>query len=165
LGRIVDIVEGFFARCSTTACVPPEALPLVAYWRADSAAASAAVAAPPQHSAGTGGAAMQVSQNYTISEWPGTAASRGGRTGSGSVDHARQAESKARGETEPIREPSAESRAASQSAIDTQLHEAPANGPAVAGAPSDQWVEQEQRAQHVHHKNKWTWGKRDALPV
>ena len=36
LGRVKDIIDAFFATCSHTACVPAEAMPLLAYWNADS---------------------------------------------------------------------------------------------------------------------------------
>lgn len=36
LGRVKDIVDAFFATCNHTACVPEDAMPLLAYWRADS---------------------------------------------------------------------------------------------------------------------------------
>ncbi len=50
LGRVIDIIDAVFNTCSSTACLPAHALPLLSYWHADSdpkafppASASAAI--------------------------------------------------------------------------------------------------------------------------
>jgi hypothetical protein len=174
LGRIIEIIEAVFETCSSTACVPEQAQPLLAFWNADSdpkafppASAfaraptsddslpkQAAVSQAPKEASGRGteeGGVGVRAVSSGLEDNIGLARGNGDQRGWGSV-----VDPSLREDDLPL------SRNATQSVAETGA--GLVSGPASAGnspeglGTDDVSGAAPQRHRVQHHKNKWTWG-------
>lgn len=183
LGRAVDVINSFFATCSSRACVPDQALPLLAYLHADG---DPAAFPPPDPSAGPGGpspAAAAAQESGRTPGWaaalaPDQAAGRGKGGAAGQATTAQWGITTEKGGSRSggwlsVEDPSLEDddlASAGGAALSGASSNATGSGPVAsrsdelrAAGSSNQTVDDlfkpaAHRHKAPHHKNKWTYG-------
>ncbi|BDA47547.1 hypothetical protein COCOBI_10-3950 [Coccomyxa sp. Obi] len=166
LGRVKDIIDAFFAACSHTACMPEQAMPLLAYWHADSDTkpyplpknpfGSSVPKLAPGEDRGAGGSAEGNSSiGNTAALESGSGNEKGWERVGPVVDPSLQEDDF----PETIGASSEASEAVAR--VGTGLLNESVNAQGRSESRDDLFKPVQQRHRVQHHKNKWTWGHKN----